>query len=374
MSTIKYTGARYLVKFEDSWSSENAYEPITAVQVDGFTYISKCPVPAGVEITNTDFWLVWADPNSQMEQLRQLVAEYIDDVETFDGRINDNAQAIADEITAREEAITAEAEAREEAITAEAEAREEADNKLQKIINGVFEFTYQNNAGDLQTPYGIVKIKKDKVKIGVKNNSNTSTYTMTSNPYKLMNDFGVFDFGHNCNFVGSGTIDQMPLRLNGVEFNTQNSFSYGAFALNTETQDMTKYPSGTYLADIPSEYDTVFMCSYTLIENGTIAQISEQEYFAPRLGFGWNNDCYFVMWCEGRELGAPGMTLPQFAQIAQSYGVENMYTFDGGGSICVCTRNNERVIKLNRYRDKTLPYPEFRKVSLCCGYDIIEED
>ena len=130
MSTIKYTGARYLVKFVENWTSENAYEPITAVQVNGFTYISKCPVPAGVEITNTDFWLVWADPNSQMEQLRQLVVEYIDDVETYDGRINDNAQAIADEIAAREQAIAD-----------EIAAREQADNNIINSIND----TYQAN-------------------------------------------------------------------------------------------------------------------------------------------------------------------------------------------------------------------------------------
>lgn len=137
MSTIKYTGARYLLKFYDEWVQTDPHEALGVVQVNGFTYLSKQPVPAGVEITDTNFWLEWADPNAQMEQLRQLVEQYR-------GELDDIEQAIADTVAALEElrgALATEAQTREEAdnaleedIAAEAQAREEADTALQTAI------------------------------------------------------------------------------------------------------------------------------------------------------------------------------------------------------------------------------------------------
>lgn len=78
MSTTMFKGARYLVKFDGEWSADNAYEAIVAVKHNAYTYLSKQPVPVGVQIDNTDFWLCWADPNAQMEELRQLVLQYKD--------------------------------------------------------------------------------------------------------------------------------------------------------------------------------------------------------------------------------------------------------------------------------------------------------
>ena len=133
---MTYIGQRYITAFADpiEWSADRPYEQNVAVQRNGFTYLSKQPVPVGVDIENTEFWLLWADPNAQMEDLRQTVVKY-------DGRINDNAAAIENETTAREEAdtslqdsIAAETAAREEADTAETAAREEADTSLQDAI------------------------------------------------------------------------------------------------------------------------------------------------------------------------------------------------------------------------------------------------
>lgn len=100
IQTTTFKGARYLVKFHDpiQWSASESYEAIEAVQYNAYTYISKQPVPAGVQISNTDFWLLWADPNAQMEQLRQLVSQYVDDVENLNTEL-------AAEISNREAAI-----------------------------------------------------------------------------------------------------------------------------------------------------------------------------------------------------------------------------------------------------------------------------
>lgn len=90
IQTTTFKGARYLVKFHDpiEWASTESYEAIEAVQHNAFTYISKQPVPAGVQIDNTDFWLLWADPNAQMEELRRIVSQYVDDVENLSGVVD----------------------------------------------------------------------------------------------------------------------------------------------------------------------------------------------------------------------------------------------------------------------------------------------
>lgn len=100
LQTTTFKGARYLVKFHDpiEWASTESYEAIEAVQHNAFTYISKQPVPAGVQIDNTDFWLLWADPNAQMEELRQLVSLYVDEITALDTAVDaiNDALPIAD--------------------------------------------------------------------------------------------------------------------------------------------------------------------------------------------------------------------------------------------------------------------------------------
>ncbi len=78
VQTTTFKGARYLVKFDGDWSQDKSYEAITSVKHNAFTYISKQPVPAGVEITNEDFWLLWADPNAQMAELNERFEENIE--------------------------------------------------------------------------------------------------------------------------------------------------------------------------------------------------------------------------------------------------------------------------------------------------------
>ena len=76
--TSMYIGGRYMIKFHDpiAWSADVPYEGLEAVQHEGFTYISKKAVPVGIPLDNDEFWLIWADPNAQMEELRQTVENY----------------------------------------------------------------------------------------------------------------------------------------------------------------------------------------------------------------------------------------------------------------------------------------------------------
>lgn len=79
---MEYIGMRYITKFADpiQWDDTRQYEHLTVVQYQGATYVSKRPVPVGIQITNTDYWILWADFNAQIEQYRQ-------EVRAYDGRI-----------------------------------------------------------------------------------------------------------------------------------------------------------------------------------------------------------------------------------------------------------------------------------------------
>ena len=83
MSVREYIGARYVPVFSDpiQWDPTNVYEPLTVVTNQGASYVSRRMVPEGIQLDNTDYWVLWADFNAQLQH-------YIDEVETFDGRID----------------------------------------------------------------------------------------------------------------------------------------------------------------------------------------------------------------------------------------------------------------------------------------------
>ena len=89
----QYVGARYVPIFgrkgETSieWDGTAPYEPLTIVLYQGNSYTSRRHVPAGVEITNGQYWAETGNYNAQVEQYRQEVL-------AFDQRIT-NAQTDA---------------------------------------------------------------------------------------------------------------------------------------------------------------------------------------------------------------------------------------------------------------------------------------
>lgn len=83
MSVREYIGARYVPMFADpiEWDITTIYEPLTVVTYQGASYISRREVPDGISLDNEDYWILWADFNAQLQH-------YIDEVNTFDGRID----------------------------------------------------------------------------------------------------------------------------------------------------------------------------------------------------------------------------------------------------------------------------------------------
>ena len=128
MAVTQYIGSRYVPLFADpiDWDITRAYEPLTIVYYQGNSYTSKQSVPTGIDVTNETYWAITGNYNAQVEQYRR-------EVQTFDGRITANAQAIADEVTARmaeDTTIRGLISDLQTDLTAEESARESADTQL----------------------------------------------------------------------------------------------------------------------------------------------------------------------------------------------------------------------------------------------------
>ena len=132
MATTQYIGARYVPLFADplDWSIDSTYEALTIVYDSGNSYTSRQAVPKGIDITNTKYWALTGNYNAQIEAYRKEVAAY-------DGRITENASAIAKEVsraiaeeTSIKSLITKAQTAADNAQTSADNAQTSADNAL----------------------------------------------------------------------------------------------------------------------------------------------------------------------------------------------------------------------------------------------------
>lgn len=101
MAVTQYVGARYVPLFADplEWANTRTYEPLTIVQHEGNSYTSRQYVPAGIDISNEDYWALTGNYNAQIEQYRQ-------EVQAFDSRITAAQNAAATAQTTAEDAQT----------------------------------------------------------------------------------------------------------------------------------------------------------------------------------------------------------------------------------------------------------------------------
>lgn len=71
----QYVGARYVPKIMGEWNKALQYEALSVVTYMGNSFTSKVPVPANVEINNTDYWVNTANYNAQVEEYRKVTLE-----------------------------------------------------------------------------------------------------------------------------------------------------------------------------------------------------------------------------------------------------------------------------------------------------------
>ena len=67
----QYVGARYVPKIMGEWNKALQYEELSVVTYMGNSFTSKVPVPANVEINNTDYWVNTGNYNAQVEEYRK---------------------------------------------------------------------------------------------------------------------------------------------------------------------------------------------------------------------------------------------------------------------------------------------------------------
>lgn len=71
----QYVGARYVPKIMGEWNKALQYEALCIVSYMGNSFTSKVPVPANVEINNTDYWVNTGNYNAQVEEYRKVTLE-----------------------------------------------------------------------------------------------------------------------------------------------------------------------------------------------------------------------------------------------------------------------------------------------------------
>ncbi len=316
VQTNTFKGARYVPKFADpiEWSAENSYEAIESVQHNGFTYLSKQPVPVGVEITNTEFWLEWADPNAQMEQLRQDVAQYAGNVEELGGTVG----GLSDD------------------LTAEIANREAADNTINGVI-GVIE-QIDGKASYIVNDY-VDSIKAYCVGVRLPKNAYTLAETLNLGAFndayiKSKNGFGIA-LSVLANFVSNGVAYTTSARTTGwgylgfkngnIEWIEDYGMAYNAnniANMGYENAFLTFQP--LVINDVPYDFslipDTAPEYDYVLNEQNA------------RMVFGWDSDSYYLIIVDDRTPFSNGVTSEDLRTFVIGLGIENAVNCDGGGS------------------------------------------
>lgn len=132
---LQAIGARVTLAFKGLWDADASYMYYDVVHdAQGASYIGKArSIPAGTVLTDTDYWIRWADPNAQYEELETIVSTFnarITNAESTSSSANEKADNALSASASNTEAIEAESAARAAAIN---DVNEESDyQKTQK--------------------------------------------------------------------------------------------------------------------------------------------------------------------------------------------------------------------------------------------------
>ena len=80
-----YVGHRYVPKIMGEHDKTKSYEGLSIVTHEGNSYTSKKRVPIGVDISNTEYWVVTGNYNAQIEYYRDDVKRYKDETKKIVG-------------------------------------------------------------------------------------------------------------------------------------------------------------------------------------------------------------------------------------------------------------------------------------------------
>lgn len=94
----EYTGKRIVPRHDGAWNSAKEYEQLTIVlnTDDGVSYISRKKVPAGTELSDTEYWAVCSQFSRQVQNLANSLDETDAEVETLKNQVAANVTASTD--------------------------------------------------------------------------------------------------------------------------------------------------------------------------------------------------------------------------------------------------------------------------------------
>lgn len=79
----QYVGARYVPKIIGEWNKTLQYEALSIVTYMGNSFTSKVPVPANIDISNTDYWVNTGNYNAQVDEYRKDVSNLSNKVDAL---------------------------------------------------------------------------------------------------------------------------------------------------------------------------------------------------------------------------------------------------------------------------------------------------
>ena len=92
-----YVGNRYGPVLDDTgWDNTKEYEPLTIVQHEGDSYVSRGWIPKGVDILNKEYWYSIGVYNAQIASYRKRVEEVEDNINSVKDNITQNTNTITE--------------------------------------------------------------------------------------------------------------------------------------------------------------------------------------------------------------------------------------------------------------------------------------
>ena len=84
MAVKQYIGARYVPVLFGEWDSKIPYSPLTIVMYKNNSYTSKKPVPAGIDIADTNYWALTGNFNGAVIENSSKIADLTKRTETLE--------------------------------------------------------------------------------------------------------------------------------------------------------------------------------------------------------------------------------------------------------------------------------------------------
>ena len=142
-----YIGKRIVPKHCGEWDKDTAYEMLCIVlhTESGESYISRCEVPAGVEISDGKYWAVCSrfsqqvkDMETHLQETENRMAEDLRTTkETMSGELEQAKQAMSQELDETEQFLTGKVDAADEALREGRTEMEETADALNKRLDNL---------------------------------------------------------------------------------------------------------------------------------------------------------------------------------------------------------------------------------------------